>query len=861
MTEAAMGFVVFARLDPSGVMQHAEHTSFAAAVAWAMDVHQSGDARVGIHRGDVSMAARLALAARVGMTLTDDDTCPDEDAELWANHGIVRMSLGLHVLPQVTGVVRLLAIAPLGVPFAARPASLVAPRCNLVPTGEVFLGRTEALANLEHAWLSGAWVVTVVGPPGIGKSATARRFAQTLWDEPSRRRPADAVWYVELSQASEATTEALIAAVANALEVVGGELAVDDIGRVIAAEGRCLLVLDNADRFAEQLAGVLPQWRRLAGSATFLVTSREHLALSGEVLVELGPLPGEDALTLFYSRGALGGRYEVNTTVRQAIGRVVEQLHGNPLAIGLTARRSSSRVLGPADLAERLQRSGVLSVATRGRRDASEHHASLRAAIAWSWDELDADERRALTTLSVFPSGLTLSRAEDVLQAASLELDTLDVLVAKSLVVIESERQADVGVLPRQRRFHVYPLVAEFVRAQQSLAEESIQAMLATHVAALRIEDPTVGELAAEWGSLVAARDGGCKAAESLLLKAAESVPQHERGRAGVRLTTGESATPDAPMRLRRRLERAIAQGALLTQAQVLLALAGSVDELEEAEQALARALAIARILGARELMLRGLWECALIECGRSRFERAAEILAEVSDGLPAPLEHRARLLSVAVQLRLNRLDLAQLEAQRLPVVAPDDPDDAALVALVETGLELVAAIDGQAPAETHHQLALQLSTSGRELRDQAQRPSTALVAHLLLSFFADHIALAQATADHALPSVAFLADGTWLKLPGGETVDFTGSPLLARLTAHLLQERVDAPGRPVPSATMLEVGWGDEPVRRSTSVLRNRLYVAIRELRSKGLEGYLVSDRRGYWLSTEVVWLRRNVR
>ena len=92
--------------------------------------------------------------------------------------------------------------------------------------------------------------------------------------------------------------------------------------------------------------------------------------------------------------------------------------------------------MSPSEILERLdQRFRMLAV--RGR-DAPERHQTLHAAIGWSYDLLDADERALLQRLSVFVGDFDLAAATAMAADAGLDefdaVDRLDSLIAKSLV-------------------------------------------------------------------------------------------------------------------------------------------------------------------------------------------------------------------------------------------------------------------------------------------------------------------------------------------------------------------------------------------------------------------------------------------
>ena len=77
-----------------------------------------------------------------------------------------------------------------------------------------------------------------------------------------------------------------------------------------------------------------------------------------------------------------------------------------------------------------------------GRRGAVERHATLRAAIDWSYELLSAAEQRLLARMAVFPGSFTLEAVEDVCGGDPVDreavMDLITGLVARSLVVTEN---------------------------------------------------------------------------------------------------------------------------------------------------------------------------------------------------------------------------------------------------------------------------------------------------------------------------------------------------------------------------------------------------------------------------------------
>ena len=136
------------------------------------------------------------------------------------------------------------------------------------------------------------------------------------------------------------------------------------------------------------------------------------------------PLASPEAVELFCQRSRLDPS--------EQIAELCSRLDDLPLAVELAAARTS--VLSPAQILDRIsQRLDLL----KGGRDAEARQQTLRATIEWSHELLAAEEQRLFARLAVFSGGCTLEAAEEVAEA---ELDTLQLLVEKSLVRHTNER-------------------------------------------------------------------------------------------------------------------------------------------------------------------------------------------------------------------------------------------------------------------------------------------------------------------------------------------------------------------------------------------------------------------------------------
>ncbi|MEU2062569.1 BTAD domain-containing putative transcriptional regulator [Streptomyces sp. NPDC013455] len=403
------------------------------------------------------------------------------------------------------------AAAPLRPSPQARPGTVPAPAAptNLPVPLTALIGREEALGDLSRL-LRGRRLVTLTGPGGVGKTRLAVAAAQDVAAGGAAAGLPDGAWFVEFAGVRTATPDDLAEIVAATLGIrddapsappATGTVGTRPVQRLTAAlrDRRTLLVLDNCEHVVAAAADLVAVLLRSAPHLRVLATSQEPLALAGEAVFLVEPLPTADAVRLFTERAAasapgfrLGsdgndGTAEDTGSDHAAVAEICRRLDGIPLALELAATRV--RALGVRELAARL--GDRFRVLTSGQRGAPARQQTLRAMIDWSWELLSGPERIVLRRLAVHSDGCDLGAAEAVCAgegvAGGAVLDLVTRLVEKSLVVVtdsptgpryrllesvaayctERLREAADDTAVRERHLHHYLTLAE--RAERRL--------------------------------------------------------------------------------------------------------------------------------------------------------------------------------------------------------------------------------------------------------------------------------------------------------------------------------------------------------------------------------------------------------
>jgi predicted ATPase/DNA-binding CsgD family transcriptional regulator len=313
-----------------------------------------------------------------------------------------------------------------------------------------FVGRERERADLA-ATVATARLVTLVGAPGVGKTRLGLQIAAGALD-----RFADGVWLVELAPLADSGLVPQAVVDVFGVRERPGRTATAALADWLQSRS-LLLLIDNCEHLVGAVAALAETLLHACPGLHVLATSREPLAIDGEVVRRVPSLtvpdvdwirsevPGAseraasaESVRLFVERAcAADARFALTDRNVSAVAQICARLDGIPLALELAAARV--RALSVEQIAARLD--DRFRLLTGGSRTALARQQTLRGAVDWSYDLLSEPEKLLLRRLSVFAGGFTLQAAEgvcagDVLPATEI-VSLLVALVDKSVVQAE----------------------------------------------------------------------------------------------------------------------------------------------------------------------------------------------------------------------------------------------------------------------------------------------------------------------------------------------------------------------------------------------------------------------------------------
>ncbi|MGI8657424.1 MAG: BTAD domain-containing putative transcriptional regulator [Candidatus Limnocylindria bacterium] len=272
---------------------------------------------------------------------------------------------------------------------------------NLPLFDSSFVGRDDDMGAITEL-LARHHLVTITGPPGIGKTRLAiEAAARALADQPA------GAWLVRLVGAgTPADVLSTVTTVTGITEVV------EDLGQLyrLVAPRPMLLVLDNCEHVLDAVRQLLAD-RRHGDRLRVLATSRSALEIGDEVVWALRPisLAGDQAemwesatLRLLADRVAdVDPRIALDRTDPSVLMELCRRTGGMPLAIELVARRVAT--LDP----ERVTALGFASAEDASASDLP-LESSVARAISRSVAVLGTADRRRFAAASAFAAAFTI---------------------------------------------------------------------------------------------------------------------------------------------------------------------------------------------------------------------------------------------------------------------------------------------------------------------------------------------------------------------------------------------------------------------------------------------------------------------
>ena len=352
---------------------------------------------------------------------------------------------------------------------------------DVPPAKTSCVGRAEEIATTREA-LNDHRLVTLTGPGGVGKTRIAAEVAAA----PHHGDVTEVAW-VDLASLADRGAVPHVVAAAVGMDLSGNERAREELVSSLAGR-RLLLVFDNAEHLLEAVAPLADALQRHCRSVRMLATSRERLAIDGERVLPVDPLPTDAvdvhaeppaAVRLFLERAATaGGKRSADLPL---VAEICRKLEGLPLAIELAAARTGA--LSLEELLTALDDDAPTALGMR--RSEPKRHRDLWSVVDWSYQLLDDTAKRLFERLSVFAGAFGVDEAHAVCapegQRRTTTIEQLATLTEGSLLTRPLSEHA-----PSPHRHRMLRPVRAFAR--QRLADRGQTGQLADRHAALIVE-------------------------------------------------------------------------------------------------------------------------------------------------------------------------------------------------------------------------------------------------------------------------------------------------------------------------------------------------------------------------------------
>jgi predicted ATPase len=351
---------------------------------------------------------------------------------------------------------------------AVLPAELAVHTPHLPSPPTEVIGRAAEVDRLCNRLLGHSGrLMTLIGPPGIGKTTLALAVAGCL-----QCHYKDGAYFVALDAISEAAL--LPAAMAMALGLSDPSQQSVEVKVIeFLRRKQLLLLLDNFEHIIAA-APMVAELLAACPGVCVLVTSRERLHLRAEQRYKVPPLDHAAAVVLFVQRAqALDSDFNLTVANHPTIAAICQQLDCLPLAIELCV--AQLELLSLAQLLAGIQ-AQRLDLLNDGPNDLPPRQRTLRNAIHRSYALLIAVEQQLFRRLGVFVGGFDV----DAIEACGFSLAQVQSLVHKSMVYVDPAPERNALAAPRlEQRFGLLETLRAF--ALERLAAEQEAATTRCH--------------------------------------------------------------------------------------------------------------------------------------------------------------------------------------------------------------------------------------------------------------------------------------------------------------------------------------------------------------------------------------------